>query len=337
MTKLIIGLFGFFVIAACSSQKEVPELPLGHSDNELRQVLQNNARKVGGGMFTDSTHMRDLVAYLASDKMKGRETGSAEIGSAADFIEMLFNQNKLQPFYTRFRDTLQNTEAVTYNMVGYLPGSDPDLKDEYVLIGAHYDHIGIVKGINGDTIANGANDNASGTATVLELARYFGKEKTNKRSLIFALFSAEEKGLLGSRHLAKRLKNEGIDLYLMLNFEMTGVPMNSESFLLYITGFSKSNLAEVANNLVSDAPIGYLPTAERFSLFQRSDNYPFFDVFGVPSHTFCTFDFTNYPHYHKATDEADELDYEHMSSLVNKMIPIVEGLTNSADQTVKLK
>ena len=340
MTKFIIGFFGLLTLAACGTQKEtkaIPDAPLVQNNEEIQRILKSNSRKALGGKFTDSTHMKDLVYFLASDEMKGRETGSSEIRSAAAFIEMLFTQNKLQPLYTRYRDTLQNSKAIAYNMVGLLPGRDADLKDEYILIGAHYDHIGLVKGINGDSIANGANDNASGTATVLELARYFGQKKNNKRSLIFALFSAEEKGLLGSRHLAGRLKKEGIDLYLMLNFEMTGVPMNTEDYQVYITGFTKSNLSEVANALVPDDPIGFLPAEESYSLFQRSDNYPFYDAFEVPSHTFCTFDFTNYAHYHKATDEAEELDYVHMSDLVNKMIPIVEGLTNSADQTVKLK
>ncbi|MBT8320441.1 MAG: M20/M25/M40 family metallo-hydrolase [Eudoraea sp.] len=331
MNKLILGFFGVLLLLSCGSQG------ISTRVTDMNRVLKSNAKKASGGQFTDSIHMQNLVYYLASDEMKGRETGSSEIEFAAEFIEKLFNQNGLGQLYPQYRDTLQNTKAMAYNMVGFLPGNDPELRDEYILLGAHYDHIGIVNGISGDTIANGANDNASGTATVLELARYFGNEKTNKRSLIFALFSGEEKGLLGSRHLAERLSKEGMNLYLMLNFEMTGVPMNTEDYLLYITGFSKSNLASVANSLVSDEPIGYLPAEEEFNLFQRSDNYPFHRIFQIPSHTFCTFDFNNYPHYHKATDEPEELDYEHMSGLVNKMIPIIEGLTNSPDQQVKLK
>ena len=343
MTKFLISLLGLIFFVACSSQKqnrEIEEIEFESGQGglaEMQVVLKNNAKKATGGGFTDSTHMRELVYFLASDYMKGRETGSKEIGYAAAFIEKLFKQNNLRPLYPEYRDTLQNIQTVAYNMVGYLPGTDPDLKDEYILVGAHYDHIGLARLVEGDSIANGANDNASGTATVLELARFFGKKRTNKRSMIFALFSAEEKGLLGSRHLAERLKKKGVKLYLMLNFEMTGVPMNTEEYMMYITGYSKSNLAEAANALVSDDPIGFLPAEEEFSLFQRSDNYPFYNAFGIPAHTFCTFDFTNYAHYHKVTDESDELDYSHMSDLVNKMIPIVEGLTNSPDQKVKLK
>ncbi len=343
MAKFITGVLSLFFLISCGSPKQAsgveemdPSLDQG-SIPEMQRVLQNNAKRASGGKFTDSSHLRSLVYYLASDEMKGRETGSEGIELAAEFIEKLFVQNGLSPFYPGFRDTLQNTKSIAYNVVGFLPGNDPKLKDEYILIGAHYDHIGIVNMVNGDAIANGANDNASGTATVLELARYFGSERTNKRSVIFALFSAEEKGLLGSRHLADRMNKDGVKPYLMLNFEMTGVPMKSRDYLVYITGYRKSNLASVANAMVTDDPIGYLPTEREYSLFQRSDNYPFHRILGIPAHTFCTFDFNNYAHYHKASDEPEELDYKHMSDLVNKMIPIVEGLSNSPEQSVKLK
>ena len=286
--------------------------------------------------FTDSLRLWGLVNYLASDNMKGREAGSPEIELAADFIESNLKQYNISPFFSGYRDTLKNTRRMAYNLVGILPGKDPELRDEYVLIGAHYDHIGIVNRVNGDAIANGANDNASGTASVLELSRYFGRRAKNKRSIIFAFFSAEEKGLLGSKHLAERMKMEGLDLYLMLNFEMTGVPMPDKDFLLYITGYSTSNLAEVGNSFSSEQLIGLLPTEKDYNLFQRSDNYPFYKTHNIPSHTFCTFDFNNYPHYHKASDEANQLDYVHMAEVVNKIIPVIEGLVNSSEQRVKL-
>ena len=108
--------------------------------------------------------------------------------------------------------TLFNSQKIAYNIVGFIEGRDEQLKNEFIVIGAHYDHIGIRSAVNGDTIANGANDNAAGTTAVLELARYFGKARSNKRSLVFALFSAEEKGLLGSKHLAKKLKEQKLKI-----------------------------------------------------------------------------------------------------------------------------
>ena len=287
--------------------------------------------------FTDAEIIEAHMAFLASDDLKGRDTGSEGIEMAARYIEDHFKSYGVRPYFKTFRDTLSNFKKPAYNVVGVVEGNDPALKNEYILIGAHYDHIGVVKPVNGDYIANGANDNASGTATVLELARYFGANKTNKRSIIFALFSAEEKGLLGSEHLARKLKELDVDLYTMLNFEMTGVPLRGKKYDLYITGYEMSNLAEVSNKYAGENLVGYLPTAKEYDLFKRSDNYSFYKVFGVPSHTYCTFDFENFGYYHKPDDENSEMDFGHMASMVNKMIPVLEGIANAATQEIKVK
>ncbi|MEO1010173.1 MAG: M28 family peptidase [Bacteroidota bacterium] len=284
--------------------------------------------------FSDATRTKGILNFLASDKLKGRDTASEGIEKAAQFIEGIFEQNQVLPYFKTYRDTLSNFAKTATNVVGWVPGSDPGLKDQYILIGAHYDHIGIIKPQGGDAIANGANDNATGTTTVLELARYFGNERTNGRSLIFVLFTAEEKGLLGSKHLAKRLKANNLDLYLVLNYEMLGVSLNSKKYLTYASGYKKSNIGEVCNAYAGRELVGFLPTAERFSLFQRSDNYPFHQEFNVPSHTFCTFDFTNFDHYHKVSDETDQIDFEHMARIINSFIPVVSGLANASEREV---
>ncbi len=298
--------------------------------------MESRALPASAKSFTNAERIGEMMNYLASNDLKGRDTGSEGIEMAAKYIEIYFKSYGLSPYFETYRDTLSNFNKPAYNIVGVVEGNDPELKDQYILIGAHYDHIGTIKPENGDYIANGANDNASGTTSVLEMARYFGTQKTNKRSLIFVLFSAEEKGLLGSKHLAKKLKEQGLNLYTMLNFEMTGVPMKDKDYLVYITGYDMSNLAEVINKYAGENLVGFLPTAKEFNLYQRSDNYPFHEEFGVPSHTFCTFDFTNYAFYHKVGDEADLMDYGHMGTLVNKMIPVIEGITNAPLQEIKL-
>src|SRR5690606_28218954 len=179
------------------------------------------------------------------------------------------------------------------------------------------------------------NDNASGTTTVLEFARYFGKTGDNKRSIIFALFSAEENGLLGTQHLAQKLKDQNLNLYTMLNFEMIGVPLVDKDYLMYVTGYEKSNLAEVMNDYADEKLVGFLPTAKEYNLFQRSDNYAFHTEFDVPAQTFCTFDFTNFDHYHKVGDEVSLMDYGHMANLVNKTIPVLEQIINAPNKEIK--
>ncbi len=286
-------------------------------------------------LFSDEVRMKGIVNFLASDQLKGRDPGTPEMEKAMVFLENIFRQNRVKPYFETYLDTVLNVAKPAYNIVGFIEGTDRQLKDEYIVIGAHYDHIGVLLAVNGDSIANGANDNASGTAIVLELLRYFGSSRTNKRSLIFALFSAEEQGLLGSRHLATRLKADGIDLYTMLNFEMTGVPMTGKDYLLFVTGYEMSNLAQVCNSYAGKNLIGFLPSAREFNLFQRSDNFPFHEVFRVPSQTFCTFDFTNYKYYHQAADEASEMDFDHMANVVNNIIPVIEGISNSPSRVIR--
>jgi len=275
-----------------------------------------------------------IMNYLASDALEGRGTGSEGIEKAALFLEDQLRVNRVKPYFTSFRDSFSVSGTTAYNIVGVVEGNDPSLKDKYILIGAHYDHLGVLPAQDGDSIANGANDNASGTATALELARYFGQEHTNGRSLIFAFFSAEEDGLLGSRHLARLLKEKGLPLYLMLNFEMTGVPMVGRNYLMYVTGYERSNLASVCNRYAGDSIVGFLPTAGKYNLFQRSDNYPFHEEFQVPSQTFCTFDFTNFDAYHQVGDEVSLMNFYHMAALVNAMIPVIEGISNSREKEI---
>lgn len=341
--KKLTGFLGLVLLLSCGTTQKIdtystaaPETASGPEGvkGSVSEAIESKSKLEES--FTNAERIGDLMKYLASDDLKGRDSGSEGIEMAAKYIENYFTSYQVKPYFESYRDTLTNYKEPSYNVVGVVRGNDASLKDEYILIGAHYDHIGTIAPENGDYIANGANDNASGTSTVMELARYFGTKKTNKRSLIFALFSAEEKGLLGSEHLAKKMKAEELNLYAMLNFEMTGVPLNGKDYAVYITGFKKSNLAEVSNRYAKENLVGFLPTASEYSLFQRSDNYPFYQQFGVPAHTYCTFDFTNFNHYHKVGDEIELMDFDHMATLVNKMLPVVEGIANAPTQEIKM-
>jgi len=343
MRKLYFA-FGALLALSCGSSQLVETETVPATNPNTSEATNSNAveapaavdTKSKGKEFTDAERIGDVMNFLASDDLKGRDSGSEGIEMAAKYIKNYFKNYQVKPYFESYLDTLSNFKKTSYNVVGVVKGNDPALKNEYILIGAHYDHIGTIAPENGDYIANGANDNASGTTTVMELARYFGTKRNTKRSLIFVLFSAEEKGLLGSEHLARKLKEQNLNLYAMLNFEMTGVPLRGKDYFVYITGYNKSNLAKVSNAYAQENLVGFLPTAKEYNLFQRSDNYPFHKQFGVPSHTYCTFDFTNFNHYHKVGDEVELMDFGHMATLVNKMIPVLEGIVNAPTQEVKI-
>ncbi|WP_093408776.1 M20/M25/M40 family metallo-hydrolase [Salegentibacter flavus] len=285
---------------------------------------------------TTEDPVESLLRYLASDELRGRETGTEGINLAASRIETIFQDHNVQPYYESYRDTFQVEDRIAYNVVGFVEGSDPVLKDEIIIIGAHYDHIGEGKEVNGDIIANGANDNAAGTVAVVELAKHFAEIRDNKRSLMFMLFSAEEKGLQGSKYAAEKLKKDGINPYTVLTFEMIGVPMEDKDYLAYLTGYETSNLAEKFNEYSEEEVLGYLPQAEEYRLFQRSDNFPFYKEFKIPAQTISTFDFTNYEYYHHVSDEAGNLDFVHMKDLIDKVKPGIYKMANTQEKEIKL-
>lgn len=286
--------------------------------------------------FAKEEDVASTLAFLASDANEGRNTGSEGIEKASIFLESLMRESKIKPYFKTYRDTLSNFDKPAYNIVGYIEGNDAALKNEFVIIGAHYDHIGKIAAVNGDDIANGANDNASGSTAVTEVMQYFAENKTNKRSLIFVFFSAEEKGLLGSKHLAKKLKSQNLNLYFMFNFEMIGVPMQNRDFLLYITGFGKTNMASKMNEYAGEKIIGYIPAETKYQLFRASDNYPFFTEFDVPAQTVSTFDFENFEFYHKPDDEFELMDTKHMTKVVNTMIPVLEIMMNKPTKEITI-
>ncbi len=340
MKKIQLTFLLLILIGCGTSKLKETNAPIGgpggvKASKDKIENLEKTSSILEQKDFTSSSEIAAIMNVLASDELMGRDSGSEGLEAAAKLIESVFIKSNVLPYFSTYRDTLSNFNGTTYNMVGYIEGSDSVLKNEFVVIGAHYDHIGLLTPSNGDEIANGANDNASGTTTVLELARYFGKAKSNKRSIIFALFSAEEKGLLGSKHLAKKLKDKNLNVYAMLNYEMVGVPLVDKDYLMYVTGYEKSNLAQVCNSYGGEKLIGFLPKAKSFNLFKRSDNYPFHEEFGVPSQTFCTFDFTNFDHYHKVGDENELMDFSHMANVVNKSIPMIEGIVNSPIKELK--
>ena len=277
------------------------------------------------------------LSYLTSDELEGRDSGSEGIEKAAVYLENLLKENGIKPYFKTYRDTLSNFDKPAFNIVGFIEGTDKKLKNEFVVIGAHYDHIGMLQnGVNGDVIVNGANDNATGTTAVTETAKYFAKFKNNKRSVLFVFFSAEEKGLLGSKHLAAKLKEQKMDLYFMFNFEMIGVPMKDKGMDFYLTGFGKSNMASLINEYAGEKLVGYLPIETKYMLFRASDNYPFFTEFNVPAQTVSTFDFENFQFYHQPDDEFEMMDTKHMTTVISKTIPVLEKMINAPKKEIKL-
>jgi len=268
-----------------------------------------NQAEIRDEITTEET--RAILFTLAHDDMKGRDTNSGGFYKAADYVANYFEQHNIQPFYPAYRDSLLTDSLTAYNLVGRIGDYDP--KRKTILLGAHLDHIGI-KDVEGDQIFNGANDNATGSTAVLQIARYLAQHQW-KQNIVVALFADEEKGLKGAYHLAERMKNEKVELAYMVNFEMIGSTLTTGENQVYITGYKLSNMANEMN-AISENFIQFLPQAKEYNLFKRSDNYAFYQAFDVPAQTLSSFDFKNYDFYHKAGDEAEKLDVKNMNQII---------------------
>ena len=331
--KLIIPFCIVITMTGCKS-KVVETSP--DTVQPTEKATMSTPSTLNGLSFVTSSELKETVSYLASDELEGRDTGSKGIEKAAVYLENKFKSYGVKPYFETYRDAFKAKDRDAFNIIGVIEGTDPVLKNEYILLGAHYDHIGFGKKVGNDSIANGANDDASGTSAVLAMSRYFAEKKTNKRSIIFALFSAEEMGLIGSKKLAEHLKTKNFNLYTMLEIEMIGVPMVDKDYVAYITGFELSNMGQKINEYSNETLVGLLPKAKEFQLFYRSDNYSFFKVFNEPSQTISTFDFTNFDYYHEVGDEADKMDYDFMARLVNKVIPAVEKMSTTPTREISM-
>ncbi len=214
--------------------------------------------------------------------------------------------------------------SYTWNAVGMLPGRDPALRKSAILLTAHLDHLGIGKPVEGDNIYNGADDDASGTTAVLELARALGSGTRPRRTVVFALFGSEEAGGLGSTwfeaHPPVALKNIAANL----EFEMIGRPdLQYIRHTLWLTGWERSNLgpalAAHGARLVADRR-----PEEQF--FQRSDNYVLAKK-GVVAQTVSSFGL--HSDYHQPSDDLAHIDFRHMTVAIGSLMGPIEWLANS--------
>lgn len=199
------------------------------------------------------------------------------------------------------------------NVAGMLKGKSKP--EEFVVFSGHYDHIGIQqRKINGDSIANGADDDASGTTAVIELARYFKKMKSNSRTLLFVAFTAEEIGGFGSRYFSEQLNPDQV--VAMFNIEMIGKPSKWGQNFAFITGYEYSDFGDILQKNLTGTPFQFKPDPyPEQDLFYRSDNATLARL-GVPAHTISTDQIDTDKYYHTVDDEVETLDLKNITATI---------------------
>lgn len=281
----------------------------------------------------DERELREHLSYIASDALEGRATYSEGLGLAAGYIAQHLKQWGVQPGGdngTYFQRVPSNPAPAapgppprtrfTRNVIGIVPGSDPALRDTYVVFGAHYDHVGLLDGAPragarpDDRIFNGADDDGSGTVALMALAKAFATGERPRRSLMFVWHTGEEGGLRGSRFNAERV--DAAKIAAVLNIDMIGRNANDDpanANQLFVIGADRistdlHNITEEANaSLSNPLTLDYAlnDPADPESLYTRSDHYSY-ALKGIP----VAFFFTGlHADYHQVTDEVEKIDF----------------------------
>ena len=215
------------------------------------------------------------------------------------------------------------TQQLLTNVVGVLPGKNKP--DEIILYSAHYDHLGTTP--DGKAIYNGADDDASGTTAILNLAQYYAKKANNSRTLMFSAFTAEEIGGFGSKYFSQQLDPDNV--ITMINIEMIGKPSKFGAGKLWMTGMERSSLGSLLNEKLTplNAKIHQDPYPEQ-GLFYRSDNATLARL-GVPAHSFSSTQLDTDKHYHQVSDDISSLDLSSMHKVIESLAiatqPLVDG------------
>ncbi|MEO7307192.1 MAG: M20/M25/M40 family metallo-hydrolase [Ferruginibacter sp.] len=289
-------------------------------------------------MFDKEKNVLILVdtSHAARFARMKRFTGNAKFTSAVSQVFILTADLNPASIHLHIKNEL--TEQKLKNIVGVIPGKSK--KDEYVVFGGHYDHLGIGKPNNaGDSIYNGANDDAAGTTAVMMLAKYFSKLKNNERTLIFVAFTAEEIGGYGSRYFSKQLNPDKV--MAMFNIEMIGTESKWGTNSAYITGYEKTDMGKILQANLTGSKFHFEPDPyPKQNLFFRSDNATL-AALGVPAHTISTSKMeqppNDEPNYHKQSDDIGTLDMNNMAEIIKAIAISSKTIVSGKDTPTRVE
>jgi len=322
--RLLLAIGALAAFCACRTCESTPPTP-------VEDVRPDFATLVS------APELERHARHLASDGMRGRPTPSQELDDAAKYIAVNFEAAGLSPlpgqagYFQRF--DCSGTSTDSSNVLGWLPGSDPARRNQAILVTAHYDHIGTADPeAGGDAIYNGANDNASGVAALLNVA-HATATRPPARSLVFIAFCGEELGLRGSQHYVKHPAWPIEHTIAVVNLEMLGRATPAAPTRAWFTGFELSDLPEVFERAGGPHGVEFVSSQQigpvEGNAFSRSDNYPF-ALAGVVAHTIAAGTLDEY--YHAVHDDPSTLDYPRMAAIVRSIAAATYELAESTQQ-----
>ncbi len=282
---------------------------------------------------------------MAQTLLAGEQFSGAKVFNSAAIGEPLSSFEFKPQKKVNFTVVMKNEKVYTQNVVGILEGSDASLKKEYVALGAHYDHVGVGTPLNGDGIYNGADDDGSGTVSILAIAEAFAKGPRPKRSLLFVWHAGEEKGLWGSKYFTENPTVPIDKVIAQLNLDMVGRAQRAGDTN---TELAKPHEVFVVGSKVMSTDLGNLSEAVNQSYYNLKFNYKYDDP-NDPEKIFYRSDHFNYAlqgipiifytdgeheDYHKVTDHVEKIDFENMLKITRTVYAMAWELSGSMKRPV---
>jgi hypothetical protein len=325
--------------------------------NPFPSIAQNRSVNLIGQTLNDDQILSPLK-YLASDQLRGRHIGLPQIDTAARYIAAQFrsggaksiteDSDYFQIFNHQFtpmewrhmdRQVASNMNHSTVrrqrplkNILAFVPGTDPALHNQYIMLSAHYDHAGVADSTimyegKMDSIFNGARDNATGTAAVIAAAKYFARHPA-KRSMLFVCFTAEEEGEIGSKYYVKHPVIPLEDIVYDLNVDNAGY---DTTHAICLFGLGRTSVDTLIRKACMQFRLAVLPEPLD-DLFSRSDNYSLAQE-GIPATCFSLgmtdWDNEITRHYHRLSDEVGNMDLGYVVRFIRAYILSAEYIANS--------
>jgi len=294
-------------------------------DPEKDFMTQYRALNKDGGKKLILVDVKFVDIFKRLKAQGGRPVDEKDLTATKNaFVFVLDKDTVAKDFKVELKN--EPTAMPLFNVAGIIPGKSK--AKELVVFSGHYDHMGIVQAKNGDSIMNGADDDASGTSAMIALAKYYKKANNNERTLIFVAFTAEEVGGYGSQYFSQQLNPD--DVVAMFNIEMIGKDSKFGKNTAFITGYDKSDFGQILQKNLAGTEFTFHPDPYiKEQLFYRSDNATL-AALGVPAHTISTDQIDVDPHYHQVTDEYKTLDVENILSTIKAIaksaVSIVKGI-----------
>ncbi len=305
-----------------SNNADVEVIKIKAEDNfrtEYGKILGSNKKTL---VLVDprfEAYFKRIVARNAGGNI------SQEINPDQQIIFVLGDFTELKAFAASYSGKVEKLPL--FNIAGMIPGKTKP--NEYVVFSGHYDHLGIIKAVEGDSIANGADDDASGTTAVIELAKYYKKLNNNARTLIFVAFTAEEIGEFGSAYFATQI--DPVKTVAMFNIEMIGKQSKFGTNSAFITGFERSDFGAILQKNLEKTAFKFYPDPyPEQNLFYRSDNASLAKV-GVPAHTISTDQIDSDKLYHSVKDEFASMDVDNITATIRAIALSSRSIVSGKD------